>query len=167
MLQMFLSASMDKLDPVCASLYKPTEACKPVLGDEDVQPYALAVLDLVPPLPVACGGLLELQKNPSVIAEGKLKRLVMSLQAPQTAPGSHKYNFLPCKTYLLLHLISACFCDAAIQAVIVCPAASAKSRAFPSLLHACLVRTRTRQKLCICLLTRSGFCRRWHPSTSW
>lgn len=172
MVQMCLPASMEKLEPVCASLYNPTEACKPVLGDEDVQTYALAVLDLVPPLPVARGGLLELQKNPSVITEGKLKRLVMSLEAPQTAPGSHKDNLLPCKTCfllqktcLLLHLISACFCDA-IQAVLVCLAASAKSCAFSCLLHAFWsrhVRVRSYAHAC----SQSGFGCRWHPGTSW
>jgi len=56
-----------------SSIRKPTEVCKPLLCDEDVQPYVLMMFSQAPPMPQVLGGLQELRKVPSIIANWPLQ----------------------------------------------------------------------------------------------
>lgn len=84
---MCLPSASEKLEQILLSICKPTEVCKPLLSNKDVQPYVQMMFSQAPPMPQVLGGLQELRKVPSIIAEGRFKTIVMSV-SPAT-PGDH------------------------------------------------------------------------------
>ncbi|DBA76417.1 TPA: hypothetical protein ACH3X1_010120 [Trebouxia sp. C0004] len=75
---------------IVSSICKPTNACKPLLYDEDVHPFALMAFSQAPPPPQALGGLQELLRVPSIVAEGCFKAILMSV--PLATPGGTPVN---------------------------------------------------------------------------